>query len=87
MHPDQARAHIAAWENKERRADSRNASLQYIIAVSQDVRINNRKVKFSDFMPPEPSKKKQNTAAFHEAAMRVAAIQQKAMQSRKTPAP
>lgn len=51
MHPEHARACIEAWKQKEKRAETRNAALQLIIAQAQGVKINGRKPRLRDFLP------------------------------------
>jgi len=50
-HPEQCRSHLEAWTTKQKREDTRLASLQLIIAQSAGVKIAGRRPKLADFLP------------------------------------
>jgi hypothetical protein len=82
MHPDLARAHVSAWEERERRQDIRNASLQFTIAQWSGNLRKGASLKVSDFMPVK-AKQKRNEGAISEARLKISTMRMEAVQNRK----
>jgi hypothetical protein len=82
MHPELARAHVSAWELRERRQDIRNASLQFTVAQWSGNLRKGAKLKVSDFLP-STKKQKSNESALTEARLKVATMRMEAIQKRK----
>lgn len=61
-HPDQCRSLLESWTNKQKREDTRLASLQLVIAQSAGVKIGGRRPHIGDFLPDyaKPKKRKRS---------------------------
>jgi hypothetical protein len=68
QHPAQTEELVKAWENKEHRKAMRHGESMFIIAASQGVKINGRKVKLSDFTPTKSKQTPQDKEAKLKAA-------------------
>lgn len=72
-HPEQCNSYIEAWTAKQKREDTRLASLQHVIAASAGVKISGRKPTLADFLPEYAKpKRKERTPEEAEAQLKAA---------------